>query len=97
LLKEQMDDHLQLLEVNRFRQVSVKTRFLVPVDSLVHPEPGQRYRRNLGVLTYLLNRIHSGPVRQSDTTQNEVELWFIRNLRGIRRRGARFNGITFGP
>ena len=44
IAKKLIDDHLQLLKINRFSQMRVKTRLLVPLDVLVHSESGQRYR-----------------------------------------------------
>src|SRR5271155_136331 len=66
-----INNHLQLLEIYRFRKVCVEPRLFVPANVLVHPKPCQRYSRDGGALTDLPDQVDAGTVRQSNVAQQQ--------------------------
>jgi len=71
MAEELIDDHLESLEINRLREMSVEPRLFVPRDVLVHPEAGQSDGRDCQVLTDMANKIDASSVRQSDVAEKQ--------------------------
>ena len=71
MAEELIDDHLESLEINRLREMSVEPRFFAPLDVLVHPEAGQSDGRDCQVLTDMANKIDASSVRQSDVAEKQ--------------------------
>jgi len=91
MAEELIDDHLESLEINRLREMSVEPRLFVPRDVLVHPEAGQSDGRDCQVLTDMANEIDASSVRQSDVAEKQVKFSFFCEVNGFGDRAARFH------
>src|SRR6186713_1984562 len=74
ILKQSPHGGLELLEIDRLRQVGVEAGFLGTLDIFLHAETGKRDRWRLAGFSHLPDEVDAGAIGQTQVAEKNIEV-----------------------
>src|SRR6476646_4871999 len=90
ILEQSPHRGLELLEIDRLRQVGVKAGFLGTLDIFLHAETGERDGWRLPGFSYLPDEVDAGAIGQTQVAEKKIE---ILSPDGFKRGGDTWGGL----